>query len=85
MQSMYQTYATEGATNGEPNDHFYLYEEDARNAASEVLETHLNLRGNALESKLMPSSLLSGNVLMSTQKDSSISTACQFSLDNFVE
>jgi len=37
------------------------------------------------KAKLMPSSLLSGNVLTSTKKDSSISTACQSSLDNFVE
>ena len=52
MQSMYQTYATEGATNGKPNGHFYVYEEDARNAAAEVLETHLKIHGNALESKI---------------------------------
>ena len=43
---MYQTYATEGATNGKPNGHFYVYHDDAKAASEEVLETHLNLKGS---------------------------------------
>merc|ERR1712146_127839 len=43
MRSMYQTYATEGKTEGWPNGHFWVYKKDALRAAHEVVSTHLKL------------------------------------------
>ena len=43
MRSMYQTYATEGKTEGWPNGHFWVYKKDAMRAAHEVVSTHLKL------------------------------------------
>ena len=43
MRSMYQNYATEGSTAGQPNGHFWVEESDAMKAATEVVATHLNM------------------------------------------
>ncbi len=47
MESMFNNYATEGAdANGMPNGNFYVYKNDAYKAATEVVGTHLKLKGN---------------------------------------
>merc|ERR1739838_470862 len=43
MRSMYQTYATEGKTEGWPDGHFWVYKKDAFRAAHEVVTTHLKI------------------------------------------
>ena len=49
MESMYNNYATEGkdAKTGKPNGHFWVTHDDAARAASEIVETHLHLTGQA--------------------------------------
>ena len=57
MRSMYQTYATEGKTEGWPNGHFWVYKKDAMRAAHEVVSTHLKLDSagaNAYLKELFP-------------------------------
>ena len=43
MRSMYENYATEGSTNGQPNGHFWVEQAEAKKAATEVVATHLKL------------------------------------------
>ena len=50
MRSMYQNYATEGSTGGQPNGHFWVEEADAKKAAIEVVGTHLKMDPKAAES-----------------------------------
>lgn len=50
MESMYKNYAFEGRKNGLPDGHFWLDEANAKAASTEVVATHLGLKGSALTS-----------------------------------
>jgi len=50
MESMYKNYAFEGRKNGLPDGHFWLDEANAKAASTEVVATHLGLKGGALTS-----------------------------------
>lgn len=50
MESMYKNYAFEGKKNGLPDGHFWLDEANAKAASTEVVATHLKLKGAALTS-----------------------------------
>ena len=49
MKSMYANYATEGEKNGLPSGHFWVTKDDAKKAGTEVVGTHLQLKGKELE------------------------------------
>jgi len=49
MKSMYANYATEGEANGLPNGHFWVTKGDAEKAGTEVVGTHLQLKGAELK------------------------------------
>ena len=49
MRSMYYTYATEGKKDGLPTGHFWVTKEDGKKAATEVVNTHLKLKGDKLK------------------------------------
>ena len=46
MRSMFQTYATEGATDGLPNGHYWVTRDNAVAASKEVIATHLGIKGD---------------------------------------
>ena len=46
---MYYTYATEGKKDGLPTGHFWVTKADGKKAATEVVGTHLKLKGSALK------------------------------------
>jgi len=50
MNSLIGKYSTEGNSNGEGNGKFYLVAKDALDVAAEVGNTHLGLKGEALNS-----------------------------------
>lgn len=46
MKSLISKYSLEGNTNGKPNGHFYMTHQQTSEAMDEILDTHLQYKGD---------------------------------------